>query len=484
MSNFKIITPVATTNLFLDPQFGASNIATSWSKAGDGVTPTTTRVNTDQWYGPYCCQFGLDSGTYTRLYQASTVTATSYTLSAMVKRAAAGTLTSTQCQAHFNSSDVNWDSITQMADNWYLCVKSGTATAGARNFGVTAKEEGLLCDALQLENLSYRTTYVDGTLVGNRDIVGGTTYGYRWNGTAHASTSTRHALERTGGKVSDMETDLGAIGVDFNGEGMVDYDHILLEYALLPGALYQNTKVKPRQFSLAMSFNGSTPAALHANRLLMLKAISIDSVKPRQPFIFQFNLNERTLQIACLYAGGMNLNRINKTVEQPVMRVMCPDPYWTNIKEETKPLTVNSATDVVYNGTAPGYPILTIVGTGLIQTLTNNTTGDVITFSSLNITSADTVKLDLRIGRKTLTNSAGTNLIAYVQPGQVATWSLLPSATNSITLATGDNILGLEDGTSAILCEDGSYLGIAANNITDCYLSFNEKHESIDGIEA
>ena len=190
MGDWEIVVAAATTNLFYDSQFGLDDPDTEWAIAGDGGSPDFTRSTAEQWIGTGSAEADLDGGSYNYLLQTPTVTATSHTLSARIQRAGGGVPTSSHIQIRFNSSTTNFQSITDIGRGWYLCVYTGTPTAGARQFGVVVKEDGMFIDAMQLESLAYRTTYCDG---GQEGCV--------WLGTEHESQSQRSAQSRSGGRV-------------------------------------------------------------------------------------------------------------------------------------------------------------------------------------------------------------------------------------------------------------------------------------------
>lgn len=488
MSNFSIIIPEATTNLFLDPRFGAADPETSWDKSGDGA-PDVTRDTTDQWIGTGCALFDLGVGTFTQLADSVTVTNTSYTLSCMVKRTGAGTVSNSEVQVLFDSSTGNFDSITQQEDNWYLCIFTGTATAGARNFGVRALEDNLQVDAIQLENLAYRTTYTDGAIVGHRDASGATTTGYAWTGTVNASTSTRHAQERSGGRIRDLD-DLGVQSIlNFIGAGMPDYDHQLSSYALLPGSLYQDTKIPERFFSLGLLFLGTSIPNLHTNRQLLIDAIKVNLVEPRQPFRFLYDVLTNTLEIDCFYVGGLSYGQLSKFIETgAALQLVAPDPDWLSQKFTGKVIPVNSDTTVTNGGTSLGYPIITFTGSGGIDSLENNTaTNDQksIPFVGLSAHDGETVILDLNTGVKTLKSDVIGNILSRIDPSgnvDLATWPLW-EGDNLVKVNTSNAVLGQENGDK-LLFEDSTDIELCENAGIVADLEFKERHGAVDGVSS
>jgi hypothetical protein len=107
--------------------------------------------------------------------------------------------------------------------------------------------------------------------------------------------------------------------------------------------------------------------------------------------------------------------------------------------------SINSTTTVSYDGTWLSYPIITAIGpiTGL--SITNNTTGDVISLGAVAIGAGTTYIIDLRYGYKTVKTTAGVNKIADVTAGSnLATFAIVPAPTatggvNSITVTSSSS---------------------------------------------
>jgi hypothetical protein len=314
--------PEATTNLLSDPQFGLADPDTAWTFAGDG-TPDFTRVTTYQWTGTGCAQADLGGGSFAALVQALTVTATSYTLSARVRRAAGGVLTSTECRAHFNSAAVDWDSITLERDGWYLCVHTGAATAGSRDFGVRCKETSLLVDGVQLENKAYRTTYCDG----EQD-------GCSWLGQRHASASQRRAQEWRGGKVVDLST-LGCEVTAWAGTGMPPVRANTQGQGLVPGRRYVNTMAKMRPLTLTLWASGASTSGLHLVRRLLLDVIKPDRLGAQdRPFLLRYSGAAVPKELACVYEAGLESGPWRGFTETIGLRLLACEPHWQEVGGE------------------------------------------------------------------------------------------------------------------------------------------------------
>ena len=100
-------------------------------------------------------------------------------------------------------------------------------------------------------------------------------------------------------------------------------------------------------------------------------------------------------------------------------------------------VTMAATTTITNNGSAEAFPIIEIKrvgGTGLtLRSIRNETTGDEI-LMELDLLDGETITLDLRTGRKTLTSDWRGNLAGEILPNSnFATFSLLP----------GSNVIGI-----------------------------------------
>jgi hypothetical protein len=485
MSNFYLIVPEATTNLFEDPSFEAADLTTYWTVDGTAVNSTD-----DQWVGANAAKATVLSGSVVSIYKIIAVTATPYTIQAMVRRPGGAAITndSTHTQARVSGlGALNWDSVSHIQDGWYHCVKTFTPAAGNRVIGIYLKEVDMLADALQLENKEYATTYTDGDLLGWRDTDGeDDTIGYAWSGTAHASTSTRHAQERSGGRVYDL-TDLGARAVTgFNGWGPPDPQHQITRYALLPGAQYKGRGIPERVIDLPLVFYGTDLENWHDNRLLLTDAVSVDLVEPNQPFTFRYSVGDtpKWLQIDARYAGGLPGTTPNKTIEPGNLRMLAVNPYWRRLKQEVTSLTVNTPAAVTNNGKQRALPRLVVEGEGSIDSLINSTTGQTLDFN-LFLNPGETFILDLE--NKTIVRRVGStseSILSAHTGGRINKWWLQRGSNTVQVTASGTGTLITESGDTLITESNDTLILSATLDITKCEIQFYETFESADGISA
>ncbi len=346
MSNWKLIIPESTTNLFDDPSFFLSDPDTEWDISGDGAAPDWTRSTAQSMFGVSSALADVDAGgggTLTTIYQSITTTATSYTLSAYVRRSAGGTLTNSQCVAWFDDGAQNWDSITQVNEYWYYCVYTGTATAAANQFGVRALEDGLYVDACQLENKAYATTYCDG----NQE-------GCEWEMAPFTSNSTRSAQARAGGRVRDLADDFSFYVTGWTGFGMPPVSLGVDEYAIAPGGQLNSVKIHDVEIVLIGELVGTSLSNYHSLRQDLIDDLAPDrypkTAQGWQPFVLRYTGATTHKEIRVHYAGGLEGSRGPKQgyAEKLAIRLSAPEPGWKQVGYSSAVLDSNDTATLRY----------------------------------------------------------------------------------------------------------------------------------------
>lgn len=95
----------------------------------------------------------------------------------------------------------------------------------------------------------------------------------------------------------------------------------------------------------------------------------------------------------------------------------------------TANLIAPGQTTVTNAGSSLAYPVITIQTTGLLYSIRNRTTGQVLTFNNLNGAATGQITIDLRQKKKTITGVYGTNLLSTVlSASDLATFCLAPGA--------------------------------------------------------
>lgn len=162
-------------------------------------------------------------------------------------------------------------------------------------------------DGLQVEAKSYPTTYCDGDQKGF--LVNEFPLPYLWNGTPRASTSSRSAQTRTGGREMNL-ANFGFHLLTIIGLGMAS----LVDQSLpLPGRgeLAQGTGTQAREFSLVGELISDGPRHLSAMLDDLEGAFKPDLVVKDQPLILRYQAYDEdepcgdSLDIICKYRGGL-----------------------------------------------------------------------------------------------------------------------------------------------------------------------------------
>ena len=342
MGLWKLIIPEATTNLFVDSSFYQTDPDTEWTFAGDGAEDWT-RSTTYSMFGISSALLDIGGGTYADLRQTFTTTATSYTVSCYVRRSAGGTVTASHTQAYFDDANVAWDSITQVNDEWYHCVYTGTATAAANAFGMRALEDGMYVDAMQLENKAYATTYCDGDQPG-----------CEWTMRPHDSNSSRSAQSRAGGRIRDLADDFSFYVTGWTGFGMPPVSLGIDEYAIAAGGQLNSVKVHDVEMALIGELVGTSLSNYHALRQDLIDTLAPDrypkTARGWQPFVLRYTGATVHKEIAVHYAGGLEGSRGPRQgfSEKIAIRLSAPEPGWKQVGYSSAILDSNDTATLRY----------------------------------------------------------------------------------------------------------------------------------------
>jgi hypothetical protein len=290
----------------------------------------------------------------------------------------------------------------------------------------------------------------------------------------------------TSGTAIDIETSYSIRVLYAIGAGMPAVNNTVTNYGLIDGGLYQRAIVPPRELILQCITITSTGPTFHAARQNLINLIKRDRTTGEPPVKIRYVYDGSTFEIEGYYSGGLELGPVKKTIENFNIQFICPDPFWREITTNTTALNINSTTAITNTGTAEAFPVFTFVGTGNITQISNNTTGKVLNFTGLSVTTGETVTIDLSPGVKTVSSTVRGNLLSNVASGSsLSTFSLLVGPnTISVTadadfaLATlaGDELSLLEGGDVLTLLESGSL------NLTTKNIAYKNRHWSVDGV--
>lgn len=281
-------------------------------------------------------------------------------------------------------------------------------------------------DGWQLEvKTNYSTTYCDGDQPG-----------CLWNGTRHASTSSRSAQSRAGGRVRDLE-DLKIYLDDHGGGGMPPISNITSDYGLLPGSTYQRSKVLARLLTLTVDQDDSQAAdafqALHDVRRQLIGLFDPFGVEGSQPTIVRYTGGSQDLELDVFYDAGLEGGNTIGFSEVAPLRLLAPNPFWRQVGNSAKSLSVNETiADADY--------IVQRSKDGLWQALQGG-------LSDLVYTAVYGPDANLYVGGGFVTayNAAGTAsplTVNYVAKWDGAVWSALGSGFNNAVYALAFDAAG------------------------------------------
>ena len=188
--------------------------------------------------------------------------------------------------------------------------------------------ETFYVDAVQVEQKSYATTYIDGDQRGL----------YRWNGLRHGSSSTRDAQERSGGRERNLLDDYGVEVVEGTKRiGMPPVIHNLQSQSLLPGALYQGAKVLPREIELDLNYSSDSWAGFHGKRNDVIDLLKPDLTRGSQPVTIGYAGpgSAQKVYAQFYYNGGLEFGDFLSYDEVAQVRLLAPDPLWSADDQET-----------------------------------------------------------------------------------------------------------------------------------------------------
>jgi hypothetical protein len=346
MGFWSIIVPETTTNLVTNPSL-ETNI-TGWTNVAGCVLSQAT---TGTAFGAYSLQSVFGGAANDRFYYevtGETAANTEYTLSVWITGASGGEvvgiLLSDDVTGYQHYGNITCPTTpTQYTPTQYTWTATyGAASTvrwvGGRIPGATAAT--VRFDGWQLEQKAYATTYCDGTQTG-----------CEWNGTEHASTSTRSALSRAGGRVYDLTDQYNFYVTNVIDSGIAPLTQHLDEYAIIDGGEISSYKVHPRVLTLMGHMQSQTSySALHDDIQDLIDIIKPDAVPNNQPILLRYTEATVTKEIAVRYEGGLGENwQARWCAQQNIpLRFIAADPYWYEVGESGAVLDTNDTATLYY----------------------------------------------------------------------------------------------------------------------------------------
>ncbi len=315
---WSVVVPEATTNLITNPSMEIGGIATVSGYAPHAGGCAIARVPTHQRRGAYCMQVTPAAAAYDGVSCSLTLVAgTRYTASVYVLgvNGIPYRLLAYDDTAGAELAKVGFTGTGQ----WQRVILSFTTGANTATKIFLDKNNSLsiapfYTDAWQCEAKAYATTFCDG----EQD-------GCAWAGVPHASTSSRTAMSRQGGRVHKFE-DLGFHVMAYTGMSMPPVNNTATAFGLLDGSQFQRTTFGARTMGLVGYFAGKTIDRLQRHKRDVLAAIAPDKTYPRQPvrLIYQAIRNGRAVGeevgMDAVYAGGLDGTTDNLYQERAAMQ--------------------------------------------------------------------------------------------------------------------------------------------------------------------
>lgn len=261
---WSVVVPVARTNLVINPSFETNT--TSWTAVGGSIARSTTQ----QYHGAYGLAITPSAVTTdgARYDTVSLTSGTTYAYSAKI-RGVAGLkyklALETTGAAELNSVTFTATGRWQWVSSYYTETSTTTRRVTVRKAAHTSVAVFYI-DGVQVEAIASGetvSTYIDGDQLGL--VPNQLPVAYYWNGTAHASTSTRSAQTRAGGMVVPFKK-YGFLLTAIIGMGLAGVQNVSTDYARIDGSYDDYTRKPARQFTLTGRFQGRVYAELRRNR--------------------------------------------------------------------------------------------------------------------------------------------------------------------------------------------------------------------------
>lgn len=348
-----IVVPEATTNLVTNPSFETNT--TSWARTPAGILGRDVGGSR----GIYCLSTSVGvqtAGGFRYTFGASTALSGLYVLSFDVRAEEGATVIArvqgtTVATAPGRGTDV-----------WFrvVCPPVTVSSAGSATLDilrtttsgdpVNGTSDQFYIDGVQFEQKGYATTYCDGDQIG---FLPGEA-AYSWATSPHASTSSRSATTRAGGRVYNLQ-DLGYLITSIAGLGLPQ-PSIISTPVMGGGTYYQRTAAQERAFSLTTIVSGVSELDLDRQRSVVTQYLSPWLRNQPQPMRLLYEAYDacgvapisKQCDIICHYAGGLEGLRDNNHQERAAPTFVMPEPWIARFASEAAALT-DSATVIDTN---------------------------------------------------------------------------------------------------------------------------------------
>lgn len=323
MSDWKLVVPLGTTNMVLNP---SAEITGNYA-AGGAATVTRYLSSNGTWRGNYCYRVqttaandGIDLGT-------ATFTAQDYYLTLWLYGTAPATWTVHLGGAGGTSPALALLNTEGSYRQYGVAIPAASVGALASKALYIRQTSAAACDlyidAVQLEAGTTWTTYCDGDQPG-----------CKWSGTRHGSTSYRWD-SREGGVVRDLVSYYGMHIQSVRGYGGPTKESMLEPLAFVDGSVYQGTRASGRILQLTVDYEGTTLALALSKRKAFLLDCNRNKVWPQQPCLWRYTGAGKTVQVRAFVESGDEGAVMDSFHEvMPLNLMAVEDPYWEELREQ------------------------------------------------------------------------------------------------------------------------------------------------------
>jgi hypothetical protein len=329
---FSVLTPIARTNLVINPSFEIDT--TQYGVTGASIS----RVATQQYHGAYSLQITPSAGVGSNGAYHGPIALTSAQLYACSCKflGVAGVGYKIAVDDTSNAEIVSYRFVATGRWQWvwvYYLETSSTNRRFAFKKNNNASVAPFYVDGVQVEAIAAGeavSTYIDGDQAGL--VPNQFPPAYVWTGTPHGSTSTRSSQTRAGGVVMRLDY-YGFVLLAMLGLGVPTPSNVSVPYALLDGAQYERTQKPPRGFTLGGRWDSASFPQLQRQIGRLGAALDRDAVGQQQPLTLLYQALDSCdspisdpARIVCSYQGGLEGVTDNLHAEQAsiVFRMWMP----------------------------------------------------------------------------------------------------------------------------------------------------------------
>lgn len=245
--------------------------------------------------------------------------------------------------------------------------------------------------------------------------------------------------------IYDISDNVSYIHIRNDGFGMPPIQRFSERGPLQDGSTDLGFRLEPRVIRLVLNTLASGMLEYWERREELLYIFAPREEPIKLQFTYQKTTGTVTRELYCHTTGGLNFASEEKQAwngQRVAIELTANDPILYDPVPLTGTLSPNGTTTGTYLGTYPAFPVFEITGPVSNLIITNDITGDVLSFDGSTIIDGETVTVDLRYGYKTVRNQDNENRISYLlSTSDFATFAfspvpIAPLGVNSFTCSS------------------------------------------------